>query len=146
MTFREMLEKVDGRYVAVEWNKLSDYEVSLKHISYLWEELLGFNKQENPCGEIVVKKQWSSSVIDVFFREDDIEYAFDLMDRRQFIDCEIVVENIKLPDEKTIAIIFDEITFYGLQNRQILDKRQELVEKVESIDMEDLVEIDLETL
>lgn len=146
MTFREMLEKVDGRYVAVEWDKLSDYEVSLKHISYLWEELLGFNKQENPCGEIVVKKQWSSSVIDVFFREDDTEYAIDLMDRRQFIDCEIVVENIKLPDEKTIAIIFDEITFYGLQNRQILDKRQELVEKVESIDMEDLVEIDLETL
>lgn len=129
MTFREMIRKTDTKDVFIEWNKLVSYDLTFKIIGYLREELLNFEEQENPQGKIVLTKLFSSSVIDVSYRENGQDYAIDLMDRREFIDCEIEVNRIQLSNEKILAVIFDEITFYGLQNRQILDKRKELEEK-----------------
>lgn len=146
MTLREMIRKADENKIVNEWNDLVGYSVSHTEVYYLIDEMLNFDEQETCHDKIVVKKLFSSTTLDVSYRENGIDYAMDLLDRREFIDCEVVVENISLSTERTLAAIFDEITFYGLMNEQILKQREKLKSQMENMSLEDLEEIDLDTL
>jgi len=146
MTLREMIRQANKYLVVKKWNDLVGYSVSHEEVCYLTEELLSFDEEETCHNDIVVKKLFSSTTLDVSYRENGIDYAMDLMDRREFIDCEVIVENILLSTEHTLAAIFDEITFYGLTNDQILEQREKLKSQIENMSLEDLEEIDLDTL